>query len=67
MGKIIVISAALAGLFYLIKFSTYGISQEFGLGFLAGAILIGSIVAIGAHIEMKDQLAKQRDELTRDL
>ena len=60
----IFVAAVLAGLFAFIKFMAYGISEDFGWGFLVGGLVIGAIVAVGAHIDMKDQLAKQREELS---
>ncbi|MBB3772019.1 putative PurR-regulated permease PerM [Angulomicrobium tetraedrale] len=65
--RMIVVTALLAGLFAFIKFMVYGVSDDFGWGFLVGGLLAGVIAVLGMHVEMKDQLAKQREELLRDL
>ena len=67
LGKMAFVSAVLIGLFALIKYAVYGISEDFGWGFLAGALLTGIICVLGMHVEMQDQLAKQREDLTREL
>jgi len=67
IGKIVFVIACVTAFAVFIRLMVYGVSEDFGWGFLAGALSFGLVVGIGSHVEMKDQLAKQRAELLRDL
>lgn len=53
-------TAAMIGLFLVMKFAVYGISYDFGVGFGVGCTLGVFIGLIGAHFEAKNREAVRR-------
>ncbi len=49
----IFVAAVLAGLFAVIKFMVYGVSEDFGWGFLAGGFLMMAILLPYFHFDEK--------------
>ena len=53
LAYVLICSALLTAFFVGLRFMVYGFSKEFGLGFALGGLVIGMIVAVGAHYEYR--------------
>ncbi|MFG1340365.1 hypothetical protein [Xanthobacter autotrophicus] len=65
IGRITFVTAVLAGLFAVMKYLVYGISADFGLGFLAGGLLMGGVAILAAYVAEKETEERVRAELSR--
>jgi hypothetical protein len=67
MRYALIITISVVGMvafFALVKFMTYGVSSDFGWGFLAGGILFLFIGLGASHLEMKDRERKLIERLS---
>lgn len=62
--SVTLVTAAIAGVIVVISSTVYGVSAQFGWGFLAGGLCFGAPAMAGMYFAMKDQLARQRAELS---
>jgi uncharacterized transporter YbjL len=65
LAYILICSGLMLAFFLGLRFMIYGISDEFGFGFIAGALIAAAVVGVGAHIEYRDRLAEHIQERVR--
>jgi len=51
--------------FAAIRFFAYDISDDFGAGFLVGAISFGALATWAMHLEMNERVERERSSIRR--